>query len=278
MFSRSSLSNHLKGFLLNLIPVSLCAGFFILSQIQMVRAVAAENNISQEEIPTDREEEASSGPDLQVSEEVPQTEGSDTVTEEQTTDVLSWDDEITDRHVSVYIPEAWIITVNSPDGESITYTSFRRGRTLDYDVDQYIEEIDEITLFCQLVEAEAGNQNSLGRRLVADCVLNQLASGRYGEDIKSVIFVDNNYEVVETGAIFCVNPQESTKQCVENELLCQVDYGVMYFRTEHYHDFGIPFVHVDDLWFSKESEDESAQWKSAGTAEERGLITIETDK
>lgn len=171
---------------------------------------------------------------------------------------------VTESHTSVYIPQATIITTVSYDEneeESVSViTKFNNGRVLDYDVDVYIDEVDEIEFFYHLVEAESGNQSSLGRRLVADCVLNQRDSGKYPPDIKSVILSPGNYSVVSGGSIFTVTPSESTKQCVEQEMESRIDYAVMYFRTNHYHTFGVPYEVVGDVWFSKACEDNASQW------------------
>ena len=56
------------------------------------------------------------------------------------------------------------------------------------------------------------------------------------------------------------SPSESTIQCVDTELKNQIDYGVMYFRTRHFHNFGVPYDQVGNHYFSKAAEDEVSQW------------------
>ena len=290
----------------NIVPVALCAVMFGLSNWQLSRAQeeivtvevtedteVAEN--TEEDTPAETPVEVTEEPEGQPVETLEAAEESEAAsdieeepeflnggayddTEVENAEIVFNEGDVIEEHVSAYIPKATIKTVIGADGEFEYYTFFKRGRVLDYDVDRYIEEVDEIDFLYHLVEAESGNQCSLAKRLVTDCVLNQLASGKYADDLKSVILVDKNYEVVETGAVFCVAPQDSTRECVDNELISQVDYGVMYFRTSHYHTFGVPYAHVNDLWFSKPSADKSDQWQMEGTAEERGLITKNTEE
>lgn len=168
---------------------------------------------------------------------------------------------VIDEHGSVYIPQATIKIVDMGENNA-AFTVFKSGRTLPYDVDAFIDNVDETEFFYMLVESENGTQSSLARRLTADCVLNMKAAPNYPDTIKGVILKNGVFEVVSKGSIFTVTPKESTKQCVDTELLTQIDYSVMYFRTDHYHEFGVPYAHVDDCWFSKPSADGSDQWLS----------------
>lgn len=145
----------------------------------------------------------------------------------------------------------WVI---NEDGS----TTFKLGGlTLDFNVDEYIANVDEIQLFYQCVQTEAGSQSSLGRRLVADVILNRVASPRYPNTIKEVILQPGSFEVVTRGYIFAAVPTEATIKCVDKELEDQVDYGVMYFRTDHFFtEFGVPFEQVGAHYFSKAAPDD----------------------
>lgn len=142
---------------------------------------------------------------------------------------------------SSYIPQATVM----PDGTTV----FENGTILPINVDEWLEEIDEVELFYKLVEAEAGNQSTLGRRLVADCVLNQMDF--YGASYKDIILGVNKFESVSNSHIFTTEVQESTIESCKLEMNSRIDYNVMYFRTEHYHDFGIPYEQVGDHFFSQ---------------------------
>ncbi len=177
---------------------------------------------------------------------------------------VSENGEIRGSVVSAYIPTAIIYWAENTEGNMQEFTKFQLSDiVLPYNVDTYIEETDEIELFYKLVQAEAGTQSSLGRRLVADCVLNQVASEDFPNTIKDIICLPNNFEVVSTGYIFVTQPSETTIKCVDLELESQIDYGVMYFRTEHFHTFGVPYEQVGAHYFSKSNEDNPDEWGAA---------------
>lgn len=161
------------------------------------------------------------------------------------------------EHRSTYCKNA-AITLHINGEETEGKTVFKSGIELDYDLDQYINDIEDIELLYKLVQSEAGGESSLGRRLVADCVLNM--SRTKGISVKQAILNPGVFDVVTFGTIFNTVPSESTIECVNTELISQIDYAVMYFRTGHYHDFGVPYEHVGSHYFSKPSEDVASQW------------------
>ena len=113
---------------------------------------------------------------------------------------------------------------------------------------------DSLEYLACCVEAEAGNQSELGKRLVCDTVLNRFDSGKY-ETLYDVINEEHNgvyqYSVVEDGSIFKVAPTEETYRIVAEEVENRTNTEVLYFRTKHYHTFGIPLFKEDDHYFSK---------------------------
>ena len=113
---------------------------------------------------------------------------------------------------------------------------------------------DSLEYLACCVEAEAGNQSELGKRLVCDTVLNRFDSGKY-ETLYDVLNEEHNgvyqYSVVEDGSIFEVTPTEETYRIVAEEIENRANNEVLYFRTKHYHTFGIPLVKEDDHYFSK---------------------------
>lgn len=113
---------------------------------------------------------------------------------------------------------------------------------------------DSLEYLACCVEAEAGNQSELGKRLVCDTVLNRFDSGKY-ETLYDVINEEHNgvyqYSVVEDGRIFEVTPTEETYRIVAEEVENLANTEVLYFRTKHYHTFGIPLFKEDDHYFSK---------------------------
>ncbi len=192
--------------------------------------------------------------------EVPAEE--DTVSEEEVkeAEVPSVPEAPKDReesHRSVYVPKATITTHICGDFKE-SRTVFKSGIVLDYDLDEWINNEDEIDLLYRCVQSESGGEPSLGRRLVADCVLNMSRTKRIS--IKQAILNPGTFDVVSAGTIFTCTPSETTIECVNTELESQVDYGVMYFRTLHFHDFGVPYVQVGGHFFSKPTADVPDDW------------------
>lgn len=109
---------------------------------------------------------------------------------------------------------------------------------------------DSLEYLACCVEAEAGNQTELGKRLVCDTVLNRFDSGKY-ESLYDVINEPGQYSVVENGKILTVTPSEETYRIVNEELECRTNTEVLYFRTDHYHKFGTPLFREGDHYFSK---------------------------
>lgn len=143
----------------------------------------------------------------------------------------------------------WVI---NEDGS----TTFKLGGlTVPFNVDEYIANVDETTFFYQCVQAEAGNQSALGKRMVADVLLNRVADPHFANDMKGVILQSGAFEVVTRGYIFTQEPSEHTMRCCDLELEGQIDYGVVYFRTGHFFtEFGIPYEQVGAHYFSKRAE------------------------
>lgn len=114
------------------------------------------------------------------------------------------------------------------------------------------EEIfyDSLEYLAMCVEAEAGNQSELGKRLVCDVVLNRFYSGDY-ETLYDVINEKHQFSVVSDNRINEVIPTEETYRIVREEVESMTNTDVMFFRTDHYHEFGTPLFKEGDHYFSK---------------------------
>lgn len=112
-------------------------------------------------------------------------------------------------------------------------------------------ELEELAI---LVQAEAGNQDELGKRYVADCVLNRLDSDKFPDRLHDVIFqlnpiqfsstIDSNYAKAEWTVT------EDCFQIALDEYADRTNSEIKYFRTERYGD-GIPAFKYGDHYFSK---------------------------
>ena len=117
-------------------------------------------------------------------------------------------------------------TVNKADtGES---NNERAARTT---IDR--SNVDTQLLY-SLVQAEAGNQDLDGCRLVADVVLNRIDSSKFPNDLESVVYAPGQFSVVRNGALKKAQGEISPKvvQAVDMELTqARLNYNVLYFNN-----------------------------------------------
>ena len=108
---------------------------------------------------------------------------------------------------------------------------------------------DSLEYLAACVEAEAGNQSELGKRLVCDVILNRYDSGEY-ETLYDVINEPEQFSVVSNGMIERVVPSEETYKAVQKELKNRTNREVLFFREGYYHNFGTPLLNEGDHYFS----------------------------
>ena len=83
----------------------------------------------------------------------------------------------------------------------------------------------------RLVQCEAATEDTDGRILVADVVLNRVDTGIWGDDIMSVIEAPGQFRPVDNGAVRNVEVDDITKEAVLSAL-CGADnsHGAIYFQ------------------------------------------------
>lgn len=112
----------------------------------------------------------------------------------------------------------------------------------------------EVELLAILIQAEAGNQDELGKRYVADVVLNRVDSKQFPDTIEEVINQDNQFSVILDGAYdkaewtvcedcFTIALDEYTGPRKNTEIL--------YFTSGEYNSSGIPAFKYGSHYFSK---------------------------
>lgn len=118
-----------------------------------------------------------------------------------------------------------------------------------------VEEEDyeaELQLLACLVEAEAGNQDLTGKRLVVDVVLNRVADPDFPDTIAGVIYQPGQFSPVTDGglaAAYHTVSQESF-DAVNAELADQIDYTIRFFCGSGY-GYGEPAFRYGDHYFSR---------------------------
>ena len=77
---------------------------------------------------------------------------------------------------------------------------------------------DDYQVLLQIVQAEAGGEDIIGKMLVANVVLNRVEVGFCGNTISEVVFAPGQFAPVANGRIFRVTPDEVTIEAVERVL------------------------------------------------------------
>ena len=120
-----------------------------------------------------------------------------------------------------------------------------------------ITPTDELTLFAKCVEAEASGEGLEGKRLVADVILNRVASPLFpGKTITDVILQHNaatnvwQFSVAGNGMLERAAPSEETWQAIQMEMQDISCPGILYFTSEGYSPYGTPWQKVGNHYFS----------------------------
>lgn len=109
---------------------------------------------------------------------------------------------------------------------------------------------DELEYLACCVEAEAGNQGMLGKRLVCDVILNRVDSADFPNTITEVINQDGQFSVVSNGSINRVSVSDETFNACKLELIERTDSEILYFTARQYNPSGTPAYQHQDHYFS----------------------------
>lgn len=115
-----------------------------------------------------------------------------------------------------------------------------------------IEEMDywgELELLALVVEAEAGNQDLTGKRLVVDVVLNRVDCPLFPDTITEVLEQENQFTTMWNGAVEKAgwNMHEDDYKAVMMEIVGpRLDTDIMYFTAGSYNKSCTPaYIHGD---------------------------------
>lgn len=104
-------------------------------------------------------------------------------------------------------------------------------------------------LIAQAVHAEAENQDLLGKRLVADVVLNRVEHEDFPDTVEEVIYQPGQFEPVENGSIEN-EPDSEDYFAVELETKKRTCETTLFFKTGGYSEYGKHHYQVGDHYFS----------------------------
>lgn len=107
---------------------------------------------------------------------------------------------------------------------------------------------EDIELIARIVHAEAGNQDQIGKRLVADCILNRVKSDKFPDTVQGVIYQAGQFTA--TPGDF----DESDINAVMEECEKRIDPSVYWFKTNGYHSCGVPLYPHGAHYFNGLSE------------------------
>lgn len=116
--------------------------------------------------------------------------------------------------------------------------------------EEIIPEDDDFYLLAACVEAEAGNQSLLGKRLVADVILNRVDSEIFPDTIHGVIAQPKQFSTYWNGAIDRAEVSEETYKAITMELEERSYPGILFFDCGGYLPYGTPWKRVGDHYFS----------------------------
>ncbi len=91
---------------------------------------------------------------------------------------------------------------------------------------------EDYNVLLKIVEAEAGGEDMKGKILVANVVLNRVESGKFPNNVSSVVYQKSQFSPVSDGRINTVTVSEDTEEAVSRALAGE-DYaqGALYFSA-----------------------------------------------
>lgn len=109
---------------------------------------------------------------------------------------------------------------------------------------------EEIELLALLAMAETEGECEEGQRLVIDVVLNRVDDPHFPNTIQEVVYQKNQFSGMYGERITRCYVKDELVQLVREELESRTNYDVIFFRTQHYHSYGVPMFQVGAHYFS----------------------------
>ena len=107
---------------------------------------------------------------------------------------------------------------------------------------------DSLEMLAKCVQAEAGNQGLLGKRLVVDVILNRVDSDRFPNTIDGVISQRGQFAVYPS-MMSKASPDEETYQAICMELSNRTDSDILFFSAHRYNSCCTPAYQHGDHYF-----------------------------
>lgn len=92
------------------------------------------------------------------------------------------------------------------------------------------QKYTELELMERVVEAEAGNQGMVGKRLVAAVIYNRVESEKFPNTVYDVLVSPHQFSTVWNGAVDRIEVSGETKLAVMLEVTNRTDNEILYFN------------------------------------------------
>ena len=113
--------------------------------------------------------------------------------------------------------------------------------------DETALDFSDIKLIAEIVCAEAGNQDFIGKRLVADVVLNRYYDPAFPDTISGVIFAEGQF----AATVYMNGYTEMDLEAVCMELKQRIDPDIFYFANDGFHQGHKAYQHGDHYFSYK---------------------------
>jgi spore germination cell wall hydrolase CwlJ-like protein len=107
---------------------------------------------------------------------------------------------------------------------------------------------EDVELIAKTVQAEAGNQDFTGKRMVATVILNRVESKTFPDDVEGVLSQKNQFSTFRY--LNSIKATDEDILAVQMEIISRSDAEIMFFRTGRF-GTGSAVAKVGDHYFSK---------------------------
>ena len=121
-----------------------------------------------------------------------------------------------------------------------------------YMSDEEIKDTYDRELLARVVEAEAGGEPLIGKKLVAAVILNRIDHPQFPDTLKEVVYQQSQFTTVQNGRIYEVVPSDETYLAIQSEIEHRTDSGIIYFNSKEYPKYGKPWGKVYGHYFATE--------------------------
>jgi spore germination cell wall hydrolase CwlJ-like protein len=137
--------------------------------------------------------------------------------------------------------------VEEPEVTDIVMIEYEEPTEPEYSLTQ-----EEIDLIARLVMAEAEGESEYGQRLVIDVILNRVDHpAKYMPDtVTEVIYQPSQFSPMWNGRFDRCYVKPEIVELVKEELISRTNYDVIFFRTNHYSQYGTPMFQEGAHYFS----------------------------